>query len=168
MDNPPAPGTPAGADRAVEEGAAGAVAAALERLTRLVRRMSPPAEYSLTAAATLATLERSGPCRLTDLAGREGVTQPAMTQLISRLQAAGLVGRATDPHDGRVVLIHISDEGRSSLAQRRAVRTERIADVLDRLDPGERDALLAALPAMESVAALAEDDRVHRKGTASS
>jgi DNA-binding MarR family transcriptional regulator len=171
MDNQsdPLPAAPAAGDTGGgTDGAAAEVAAVLERLTRLVRRLSPPAEYSLTAAATLATLERSGPCRLTDLAVREGVTQPAMTQLVSRLQAAGFVGRATDPHDGRVVLIHISDEGRASLARRRTVRAERIAGVLDRLDPGERDALLAALPAMESVARLGEDDRAHRKGAASS
>lgn len=166
MDNPPDPV----AQTAGGDVAAAGVAAALERLTRLVRRLSPPAEYSLTAAATLATLERSGPCRLTDLAAREGVTQPAMTQLISRLQAAGLVGRATDPHDGRVVLVHISDAGRASLAERRSGRAERIAGVLDRLDPAERGALLAALPAMENFARLAEDDRAnaHRKGAASS
>lgn len=170
MDNPPDPVAPAPAAAAGDDVAAAGVAAAMERLTRLVRRLSPPAEYSLTAAATLATLERSGPCRLTDLAAREGVTQPAMTQLISRLQAAGLVGRATDPHDGRVVLIHISDAGRTSLAERRTGRAERIARVLDRLDPAEREALLAALPAMESFARLAEEDRphAHRKGAASS
>jgi DNA-binding MarR family transcriptional regulator len=45
---------------------------------------------SLTATATLATLDRSGPSRLTWLAVREGVTQPAMTQLITRLEDAGL------------------------------------------------------------------------------
>ncbi|MBO0816571.1 MAG: MarR family transcriptional regulator, partial [Actinobacteria bacterium] len=37
---------------------------------------------SLTAAATLATLDRSSPRRLTALAAHEGVTQPAMTQLV--------------------------------------------------------------------------------------
>jgi DNA-binding MarR family transcriptional regulator len=164
MKNPPDSEVSGSADGAT----AAEVAAALERLTRLVRRLSPPAEYSLTAAATLATLERSGPCRLTDLAAREGVTQPAMTQLISRLQAAGLVGRAPDPHDGRVVLVHITDEGRTSLAHRRSGRAERLAGVLARLSSEEREALLAALPAMDSVARLAEDDHVHRKGATSS
>jgi len=47
---------------------AGGVAAGLERLIGLFRSLSPPDGLSLTAAATLATLERSGPQRLTALA----------------------------------------------------------------------------------------------------
>ena len=63
----------------------------------------------MTAAATLASLERLGPQRLTDLAAREGVTQPAMTQLITRLEEAGLARREASPDDGRVVLVAITE-----------------------------------------------------------
>ena len=94
------------------------VAAGLERLIGLFRWLSPPSGLSLTAAATLATLERSGPRRLTALAAREGVTQPAMTQLVARLQDAGLVERAPDPADGRVVQVGITAEGQALLAGR--------------------------------------------------
>ena len=127
-------------------------AAVLERLIGLFRSLSPASGLSLTAAATLATLERSGPSRLTWLAAREGVTQPAMTQLIARLQDAGLVDRAADPADGRVVQVRITADGRAMLASRRAVRAERLAGLLDRLSPGEREALAAALPAMDALA----------------
>ena len=128
------------------------VAATLERLFGVFRRLSPPDGLSLTAAATLSTLERSGPCRLTWLATREGVTQPAMTQLIARLQDAGLVGRAADPADGRVAQIRLTDDGRATLARRRAVRADRLAELLAGLTPGERDALAAAVPAMDALA----------------
>ncbi len=134
------------------------LAAGLERLIGLFRRLSPPSGLSLTAAATLATLERSGPCRLTSLAVQEGVTQPAMTQLIARLQDAGLAGRATDPGDGRVVQIHITAAGRALLARRRAVRAERLAGLLAQLSPEELAALAAALPAMETLASARHDD----------
>ncbi len=97
------------------------VAAGLERLFGLFRSLSPPSGLSLTAAATLATLERSGPRRLTSLAAREGVTQPAMTQLVARLQDAGLVTRNHDPADGRVVQVCITGEGKVTLARRRQV-----------------------------------------------
>jgi DNA-binding MarR family transcriptional regulator len=127
------------------------VAAALERLIGLFRSLSPPSGLSLTAAATLATLERFGPCRLTWLATREGVTQPAMTQLIARLQEAGLVDRAADPADGRVVQVRLTAEGQAMLARRRAVRAERLAGMLAGLSPDERDALAAALPAMDAL-----------------
>jgi DNA-binding MarR family transcriptional regulator len=133
-----------------DEALAAGVAAALERLIGLFRSLSPASGLSLTAAATLATLERSGPCRLTWLATREGVTQPAMTQLIARLEDAGLVDRAADPADGRVVQVRITADGRAMLAGRRAVRAERVVALLERLSPDEREALAAALPAMDA------------------
>src|SRR6516164_1510361 len=73
------------------------IASGVERLIGLVRSLSPPDGLSLTAAATLATLERSGPRRLTALAVQEGVTQPAMTQLVARLQDSGLCEPSGSP-----------------------------------------------------------------------
>jgi DNA-binding MarR family transcriptional regulator len=139
-------------DPLAEDALAAGVAAVLERLMGLFRSLSPASGLSLTAAATLATLERSGPSRLTWLAVREGVTQPAMTQLIARLQDAGLVDRAADPADGRVVQVRITADGKAVLAGRRALRAERLAGLLDRLSPDEREALAAALPALDTLA----------------
>jgi DNA-binding MarR family transcriptional regulator len=141
-----------GRDGLAERPLAAGVAAAIERLIGLFRSLSPPNGLSLTAAATLATLERSGPSRLTALAVREGVTQPAMTQLIGRLQDSGLVSRDTDPADGRVVQVRLTDAGRAMLARRRAVRAERLAEMLARLSPEEQAALGFALPAMDALA----------------
>jgi DNA-binding MarR family transcriptional regulator len=135
-----------------EETLAAEVAAALERLIGLFRSLSPASGLSLTSAATLATLDRSGPSRLTWLAGREGVTQPAMTQLITRLEDAGLVDRAADPADGRVVQVRITADGQAMLARRRAMRAERVAGLLDRLSPDQLEALAAALPTMDALA----------------
>jgi DNA-binding MarR family transcriptional regulator len=137
---------------------AAGVAAGLERLIGLFRWLSPPSGLSLTAAATLATLERSGPRRLTALAAREGVTQPAMTQLVARLQDTGLVERVPDPADGRVVQVCITAEGQAMLAGRRAVRAERVAALLERLSPDEQAALAAALPAMDALASAQRDE----------
>jgi DNA-binding MarR family transcriptional regulator len=141
----------------METVSAAELTAALERLVRLfLRKLAAPSAHSVAAVATLATLERSGPCRLTELAAREGVTQPAMTQLVSRLQAEGLVARDTDPSDGRVVQVSITDAGRAALADRRATRGKRLAELLDRLSPADREALTAAVPAMEALSRLAE------------
>src|SRR6201997_5052643 len=79
--------TAAGTERALAAG----IAAGVERLMGLLRSLGPADGLSATAAATLATLERSGPRRLTALAVQGGVTQPAMTQLIARLEDTGLV-----------------------------------------------------------------------------
>jgi DNA-binding MarR family transcriptional regulator len=129
----------------------GEVAAGLQRLFGLIRWLSPPG-LSLTSGATLATLERSGPCRLTALAASEGVTQPAMTQLVGRLAEAGLVARCADPDDGRVVSVELTEEGRDLLAQRRAIRAERLSVLMARLSQADQDALAAALPAINALA----------------
>jgi DNA-binding MarR family transcriptional regulator len=135
------------------------VAATLERLFRLVRWLSP-AGLSLTAAGTLGTLDHSGPCRLTELAVREGVTQPAMTQLIGRLAEQGLVERAADPQDGRVVHVQLTDVGRELIASRRAARADRVSGLLGALSPAERAALIGALPAMNALAAARAEDQL--------
>jgi DNA-binding MarR family transcriptional regulator len=134
------------------------VAAGLERLLALVRRLSPPG-LSLTSAATLTTLERSGPCRLTTLALHEGVTQPAMTQLVGRLEDQGLAERCADPADGRAVNVQITLAGRDLLARRRAARAERLCGLLGQLSPAEQDALAAALPAINALASARRDTR---------
>lgn len=144
MESPAAAGDQALADDLV---------AGMERLIRLFRSLAPAGGPSLTAAATLATLDRSGPCRVTWLAAQEGVTQPAMTQLISRLAEAGLLRRAADPGDGRAVQVGITDAGRELLASRRAVRAGRLAGMLAGLSPGDRAALAAALPAIGALTA---------------
>jgi DNA-binding MarR family transcriptional regulator len=137
---------------------AAALAADLERIVGLFRSLSPASGLSMTAAATLASIERLGPQRLTVLAAREGVTQPAMTQLISRLEESGLVRREASPEDGRVVLVVITDEGREVLAQRRLVRTGKLAGIITRLAPEHRAALASALPALDALASVPRED----------
>ena len=137
---------------------AAALAADLERIVGLFRSLSPASGLSMTAAATLASVERLGPQRLTVLAAREGVTQPAMTQLISRLEESGLVRREASQEDGRVVLVVITDEGRAVLAQRRLVRTDKLAGIIARLGPEHRAALASALPALDALASVPRED----------
>jgi DNA-binding MarR family transcriptional regulator len=126
---------------------------AIEQLVRFVRRLSPDTGLSLTAAATLSSLDRNGPARLTELAVQQGVTQPAMTQLVTRLQEAGLAERRPDPDDGRVVRVHLTDAGLTELSRRRGVRTERLGELFDGLTGEHQAALVAALPAIGALIA---------------
>jgi DNA-binding MarR family transcriptional regulator len=135
------------------------VAAGLAQLLALLRWLMAPG-MSLTSASTLGTLERSGPCRLTALAAAEGVTQPAMTQLVGRLADAGLVTKCADPADGRVVHVQLTDSGRDLLARRRDFRTERLSVLLAQLSKADQDALAAALPAMNALVSLQRDEQL--------
>jgi DNA-binding MarR family transcriptional regulator len=129
----------------------------LERMVVLLRSLGQPDQLSMTSVSTLGTLNREGPSRLTALATRQGVTQPAMTQLIARLQESGLVRREPDPADGRVVQVSITAEGRALIVRRRERRARHLAVLLTQLDPEHRAALAAALPALDALASARRD-----------
>ena len=131
-----------------------AIASGFERFYELLRRLTPRSELSLTAASTLRNLELNGPRRLTELSTVEGVTQPAMTQLVSRLERERLAERATDPTDGRVVLVRITPAGRELLARRRETRARHLAELLSTLSTEDQRRLAAALPALERLGGL--------------
>jgi DNA-binding MarR family transcriptional regulator len=131
------------------------VASGFARLYEGLRRLTPRDGLSLTAASTLRRLERSGPQRLCDLHAPEGVTQPAMTQLVTRLEKEGLAQRGSDPADKRVVVVSITDAGREVVEHRRAANAGALADCLRELSPEDRAAILAAVPAMERLSEVA-------------
>jgi DNA-binding MarR family transcriptional regulator len=140
----------------VEEDTA-ALAACLERLAGMARRLAPSADLSPTAVATLGRLASGGPVRLSDLATGRAVTQPAMTQLVSRLERGGLARRRHCATDARVVLVDVTDAGREVLRRRRQTRTARLGHLLERLPAPERARLAAAVPALNHLADLGTD-----------
>nr|WP_240940349.1 MarR family transcriptional regulator [Planosporangium flavigriseum] len=130
----------------------------MERVVSLVRRLIPAQGFSPTAVSTLRTLERSGPYRLSDLAAVEGVTQPAMTQMVSHLERDGYLERRKSPDDARVVLVHLTPAGRNLVRQRRDDRAQSLAKLTGHLSADERAALAAALPALDRLTALHPND----------
>jgi DNA-binding MarR family transcriptional regulator len=117
----------------------------LEVVALVIRGVSVNRDLSLTAVAALGSLERRGGQRITTLAAAEGVSQPSMTQLVQRLEQRGLVVRSSDPSDGRVALVALTDEGRAVLQARRARNARRIAELLADLPEQDVQALADAL-----------------------
>ena len=111
----------------------------------VIRSLADRRGMSFTTASTLGRLEREGPVRLTALAAAEGVAQPSMTQLVQRLETQGLATRVSDPDDGRVTLVAVTDAGREVLAERRRERDARLVRLLATLSEDERRALGSAL-----------------------
>jgi len=109
-------------------------------------------ELSRTAASVLTSLRDHGPQRVTALAASEAVAQPTMTTLVGRLERDGLVERGGDPADARAVLVTITAEGLSRLLRIREARAAAIEARLADLDPDEREALAASLPALGKLA----------------
>jgi DNA-binding MarR family transcriptional regulator len=142
-----------------------AIATAIDGLVALAIR-GGPRDISLTAAATLATLERGGPCRLTDLAEIEGVAQPSMSTLVTGLERSGLAERRASPDDGRVVLVTLTPAGADYLSTRRQARAARLADLIRMLPADQAAALAAAVPAMISLRDLQARRRAAGQGKA--
>lgn len=107
-----------------------------------------PRDISLTSAATLSTLERTGPRRITDLAVAQGVTQPSMTALVTSLERSGLVDRLSDSSDKRVTLVAVTPEGSEYVNHRRESGAEVIAELINELPADEAAMLKAAVPAL--------------------
>ncbi|WP_439381389.1 MarR family winged helix-turn-helix transcriptional regulator [Amycolatopsis lexingtonensis] len=134
------------------------IGAALYSLaTRATRRL--PRDMSLTSAATLATLDRTGPRRITDLAAVEGVTQPAMTTLVRVMEEAGLVERRGDTSDKRVTLVCLTEAGAAYVRTRREAGVHAFERLIGELTGDEVEALVAALPALKHLAELESQDR---------
>jgi DNA-binding MarR family transcriptional regulator len=119
-----------------------------EQLVWYVRQVSTAGGLSMAASSLLGRLGREGPQRLTELARAEGVSQPAMTQLVTRMERDGLVRRIASTDDRRVVLVESTDAGTDLVRQRRAERVEALGKLTDRLDPQEQSAVVIALPAL--------------------
>jgi DNA-binding MarR family transcriptional regulator len=109
-------------------------------------------ELSRTATSVLALLRDAGPRRVTELAAAEAVAQPSMTTLVGRLERQGLVERRPDPTDARAVLVALTPPGREALAAQGRARAAVLTARLDALSAADRNALRAALPALEHLA----------------
>jgi len=135
---------------------AGRVAGALEGVVRVLTSAATTGELSLPAGSVLGRLVREGPRRLTELAVAERVSQPAMTQLVARLERDGLAGKHADDSDGRAVLVEITALGRRVVDQRRQERAQVVGDLLDALDEQDAAAIAAAAPALERLVKMSQ------------
>jgi DNA-binding MarR family transcriptional regulator len=83
-----------------------------------------------------------------DLAEREGISAPAVSGHLARLEAAGLIVRVRAA-DRRRVGLSLTPGGERALKSARTRRTSFLAERLERLDPVERDRIEAALAPLE-------------------
>ncbi|MFJ9757849.1 MarR family winged helix-turn-helix transcriptional regulator [Streptomyces sp. NPDC101149] len=121
---------------------------AVEQLVRYVRSSATTASLSVAAASALGRLSREGPYRLTELARAERVSQPNMTQLVTRMERAGLVRRVADSSDGRGVLVQATETGLDVFRQRRTEHAEALRELVEELTGPEQRAVKTALPAL--------------------
>lgn len=118
-------------------------------LVRLLVRQVHSREVSRTEVEVLSILS-DGPRRITELTELEGVAQPTMTLLVKRLEQKGWVERAGLPHDGRVVVISITEAGRAAQLKFRAQFIAALRADLEHLSDRQLRELAAAARTVSS------------------
>lgn len=122
------------------------------RLGRRLRQEGQRDGLTPTQLATLATLDKSGPLSLGELAAAERVQPPSMTRVVVAMEAAGLVARSADPTDGRVALVSLTRAGRTALGAIRRRRDAWLERRLAVLPPEDIEILRQAAEVLERLA----------------
>jgi DNA-binding MarR family transcriptional regulator len=99
-------------------------------------------------AQILASVE-DGPRAVTQLAEQEGLAQPTVTNMVVRLERLGLVTRERATHDGRVVLVEMTDAGRKELSDQRARHSLALRRQIEALPDRELRELVRASDALQ-------------------
>ncbi len=93
----------------------------------------------------LAKLASLAPIRLSDLAIALELDPSTVSRHIKALWHAGLVGRESDPDDGRAALLTPTDAGRQALEASRALRLQALADSMGGWPEADRTLLVELL-----------------------
>jgi DNA-binding MarR family transcriptional regulator len=132
---------------------AGALRVSIGLLLRRMRQVRGEGGLTLPETAVLARLDRNGPSTPGALAKAEEISPQAMAVTVGGLESRGLVGRQSDPQDGRRAVISITGTGLESLRSRRDARTERLAQALSTaFSPEEVRQLKEITPLIERLA----------------
>lgn len=120
----------------------------LLRLARELRKETEQLGITARQATFLWLVKRSPGLSLAELAAEEGISPPAMSGHVDRLERAGLLERKRSSDDRRRVGLRLSEEGDRLMRRVRARRTTWLADRLRTLEPEELEAVDAAVPAL--------------------
>lgn len=120
----------------------------LLRLARELRKETEQLGITARQSTLLWLIKRSPGLSLAELAGEEGISPPAMSGHVDRLERAGLVERARSSDDRRRVGLRLTEEGARLLRRVRARRTTWLADRMRALEPDALAAIESALPAL--------------------
>jgi DNA-binding MarR family transcriptional regulator len=126
----------------------------LLQLNRHLRREAHAEGITGGQASLLAQIRSYPELGIRGLAVREGVSAPAMTRYVDRMEKADLVVRTRSPEDARRIRLALTPKGVRALRSVRRRRTAWLAERLQALSPAELAAVDAAI---EPLLRLVED-----------
>ena len=121
----------------------------LLRLARELRKETEQLGITARQATLLWLVKRSPGLSLAELATEEGISPPALSGHVDRLERAGLIERVRSSEDRRRVGLRLTDDGARLLRRVRARRTTWLSDRLGTLEPNELEAIEEAIPALQ-------------------
>lgn len=86
-----------------------------------------PAGIDRRSYPVLIGLARLGPQSAARLADDVGIDRSGTSRYADRLEAAGLIRRSPDPHDGRATILTLTPEGHAVIAQLRDALAKHLA-----------------------------------------
>jgi DNA-binding MarR family transcriptional regulator len=117
----------------------------LLRLSRELRRETETLGVTSRQVTLLWLIRDRRGVSLRQLAAEEGISAPALSGHVDRLERAGLIDRVRSEDDRRRVGLVLTDEGAAVLKRVRALRTTWLTERLKELEPDELAAVEAAL-----------------------
>ena len=127
----------------------------LLRLARELRKETEQLGVTARQATLMWLVKRSPGLSLAELAAEEGISPPALSGNVDRLERAGLLERVRSSKDRRRVGLALTDDGEKLMRRIRARRTTWLAERLRALEPSHLEAIAAAGPALRRL--LGED-----------
>jgi DNA-binding MarR family transcriptional regulator len=117
----------------------------LLRVGRELRREAREVGISPEQVSLLVALKYSPGIGINELAARERISAPAMSNHVDRLERGGLLTRTPSANDRRRVGLTLTGEGKRVLRRVRSRRTAWLASRLGALSPEELAAVKAAI-----------------------
>jgi DNA-binding MarR family transcriptional regulator len=93
-----------------------------------------------------------GGCHMGDVAKAFGVTLPAVTHIIDRLEQKQFVVRGDHPGDRRVYLLEATAQGKALVDELHAMQLRGVEDVLTRMSGEDRRGVIKGLEALVDAA----------------
>jgi DNA-binding MarR family transcriptional regulator len=92
-------------------------------------------------------------CHMGDVAKAFGVTLPAITHIVDRLEEKQFLGRADDPADRRVYVLELTRAGRALVQELHGLQMRGVEAVLRRMSAEDRQRVIRGLEALVDAAA---------------
>jgi DNA-binding MarR family transcriptional regulator len=91
-------------------------------------------------------------CHMGDVAKAFGVTLPAVTHIVDRLEEKQFLSRANDPGDRRVNILELTRAGRALVQELHGLQMRGVEGVLRRMSGDDRQRVLKGLEALVDAA----------------